>query len=271
MNCVLPNIEPNYKIQQWLCERALLAPTNVEVNAINSSILSRIHGNGITYNSIDTVTNEDDAVNYPVEFLSSLDLPGFPPGLACPLFCCAILVRLDYATAPGLHLKIGEQSHRRDNYHWKVQKWRCVAARNSYAAFKFKRLQFPIRLAFAMAIKKAQGYTTSVWYSFGQSIFLPCLTLYCVFASWKTQRSFHLCSGWQNQKHCLSTSITIIYEHSSLLNSFISFFKINVFLTNKNNQINNLIVFQWKTQWRRGSEAHRALASYFINKMIHMN
>lgn len=52
---------------------------NVDVNYINSSILNRIHGDAITYTSIDTVMAEYDAVNYPVEFLNSVDLPGFPP------------------------------------------------------------------------------------------------------------------------------------------------------------------------------------------------
>lgn len=61
--CVFPNLQRNFKNRQWLCERALLAPKNIDVNCINNIILNRIDGNLKTYKSIDTVTNNDDVVN----------------------------------------------------------------------------------------------------------------------------------------------------------------------------------------------------------------
>ncbi|XP_061394301.1 uncharacterized protein LOC133329850 [Musca vetustissima] len=76
---IFPNIECNFKNTQWLCERALLAAKNVDVNYMNNIILNRIVGSLKTYNSIDTVMEEKDVDNYPIEFLNSLDPPGFPP------------------------------------------------------------------------------------------------------------------------------------------------------------------------------------------------
>ena len=89
---------------QWLCERVLLASKNIDVNSINSNILNKIDGNLRTYKSIDTVANIDDVVNYPVEFLISLDLSGFPPHdlqlkTLFPLFHLEIWILHDFVMA----------------------------------------------------------------------------------------------------------------------------------------------------------------------------
>ena len=39
---VFPNFASNYRIKEWLCERAILAPTNDMVDKINSSIQDKI-------------------------------------------------------------------------------------------------------------------------------------------------------------------------------------------------------------------------------------
>lgn len=75
---VFSNIAHNYKNHRWLSERAILAAKNKDVNDINFNIQNEIPGEAATYNSIDTVTNQDDVVTYPTEFLNSLDLPGMP-------------------------------------------------------------------------------------------------------------------------------------------------------------------------------------------------
>ncbi|XP_050339701.1 uncharacterized protein LOC126766040 [Bactrocera neohumeralis] len=79
VSSVFPNIAENYRNHNWLAERAILAAKNKDVGQMNADILTHVPGELVTYQSVDTVTNQDDAVNYPTEFLNSLDLPGFPP------------------------------------------------------------------------------------------------------------------------------------------------------------------------------------------------
>ncbi|KAL4135598.1 hypothetical protein QTP88_007196 [Uroleucon formosanum] len=76
---VFPNISENYKNYAWLSQRAILAAKNNDVHALNFTIQSKIAGDLVTYKSVDSITNPDDVVNYPTEFLNSLEIPGFPP------------------------------------------------------------------------------------------------------------------------------------------------------------------------------------------------
>ncbi|XP_054711426.1 uncharacterized protein LOC129221016 [Uloborus diversus] len=64
---------------EWLCERAILSPKNDTAAEVNSILLKSFSGEDIYYKSFDTTTNRDDAVQYPKEFLNTLDPPGFPP------------------------------------------------------------------------------------------------------------------------------------------------------------------------------------------------
>ncbi|CAF4846495.1 unnamed protein product, partial [Rotaria sp. Silwood2] len=56
---VFPNIQTHYKDHKWLCKRAILAPKNVNVNAINLQIQQQFPGEAISYKSIDTVKDID--------------------------------------------------------------------------------------------------------------------------------------------------------------------------------------------------------------------
>lgn len=76
---VFPHIVRNYQNHQWLSERAILAAKNRDVNALNIAIQNQIPGEAITYKSTDTVIDQDQVVNYPTEFLNSLEVPGMPP------------------------------------------------------------------------------------------------------------------------------------------------------------------------------------------------
>ena len=76
---VFPNIETRYKNRKWLAERAILAPKNVTVSKINNELMTKIPETPHMYKSVDTVVDVTEAVDYPVEFLNSLEPPGTPP------------------------------------------------------------------------------------------------------------------------------------------------------------------------------------------------
>ncbi|XP_049302983.1 uncharacterized protein LOC125776145 [Bactrocera dorsalis] len=79
MEMVFPNIAQNYVNHIWLIDRVILAAKNVDVNEINFHIQEKLAGELKNYKSVDSITNEDEVVNYPTEFLNSLELPGLPP------------------------------------------------------------------------------------------------------------------------------------------------------------------------------------------------
>ncbi|KAJ8890174.1 hypothetical protein PR048_009681 [Dryococelus australis] len=66
------------KPMEWLCEIAILTPKNNQTAVINDILLKSFEGEELVYNSIHTVVNIDEAVDYPMEFLNTpnpLDLP----------------------------------------------------------------------------------------------------------------------------------------------------------------------------------------------------
>ncbi|QQP54412.1 ATP-dependent DNA helicase, partial [Caligus rogercresseyi] len=56
---VYPNLNENHANHEWLCERAILAPTNETVGNINSNLLKQIPGEERFYRSVDSVTETD--------------------------------------------------------------------------------------------------------------------------------------------------------------------------------------------------------------------
>ncbi|CAB3243003.1 unnamed protein product [Arctia plantaginis] len=79
INNVFKDIISNYKNNEWLSERAILAAKNKDVDDLNYIIQNKIIETMHSFKSIDCVTNEDEATNYPIEFLNSLDVPGLLP------------------------------------------------------------------------------------------------------------------------------------------------------------------------------------------------
>nr|XP_036228416.1 uncharacterized protein LOC118682787 [Bactrocera oleae] len=151
---VFPNTSENYQNYAWLSQRAILA-TNL-----------------VTYKFVDSITNPDDVVNYPTEFLNSLELPGFPPhnlqlkvgtvimilrNLNPPRLCNGTRLSVKRLLPNLIEATIINGKYAGENVY--IPRTPMIP---TDLPFDFKRLQFSVRLAFATTINESQGQSLSV-------------------------------------------------------------------------------------------------------------
>lgn len=180
---VFPNIAENHRNPVWLGQRAILAAKNKDVNDLNIAIQRQIAGQLHTFKSIDTVTNPDEVVNYPTEFLNSLDLPGMPPH-NLQLKIGSTIITLRNLNPPklcnGTRLAVKRLQNNLIVATILIGKFKGeevliprIPLITTDLVFEFKRVQFPIRLAFAMTINKSQGQSLEVC---GINLETPCFS-----------------------------------------------------------------------------------------------
>jgi hypothetical protein len=154
--------------------RVVLCPTNDECFALNTQILQKLKGESICYRSIDSVACDDptEADNYPVEFLHGLTPSGMPVHhLELKIGTIIVLLR-NLNTLKGLcnGTRMVIRQLMRNFLDVEVLTGPAVGERSvipridlapsdTGLPFTLRRRQFPIAVAFAMTINKAQGQT----------------------------------------------------------------------------------------------------------------
>ena len=81
MHRIYPDLLSNFTNTTWLSERCILAPLNKTTWAINTTLVEQLPGECVQYRSLDSVPDESHAIEFPTEFLNSLEVSGLPPHL----------------------------------------------------------------------------------------------------------------------------------------------------------------------------------------------
>lgn len=180
---VFPNIAKNFSNPKWLCERAILAPRNDSVDKTNLELLRLLPDKEQSFRSIDTIVNADQAVQFPTEFLNSLQPAGTPPHnlilkQGAPIMLLRNLDPPRLCNGTRLVVKsmkqhVLEATILTGHYQGEDDFIPRIPIIPSDLPFEFKRLQFPVRLSFAMSINKSQGQSLTV---VGLNLQMPCFS-----------------------------------------------------------------------------------------------
>ena len=177
---VYPNLNVNHLIPGWMDRRAILAPTNLQVDSINDMIADSFPGKPVVLTSSDEISNQDDLRRYHIEYLNTLSPTGLPNHRiflkkGMPLMLMRNLnpkmglcngTRLIFDKIHNNHLLecsiVGGQYDTRKVLIPRI----TLRPKEREFPFEWSRRQFPVRVCFAMTINKSQGQTlqrVGVW------------------------------------------------------------------------------------------------------------
>lgn len=167
LESVYPNLNRNLSNYQWISERAILAVTNEIVDNINFEMIQKVNGESRTYFAVDSVSNDNDTVLYPQEFLNSLQPCGMtqfklPLKIGVPIMLLRNLDPPRLCNGTRLVIKklynyIIEATIITGQYRGQHVLIPRIPLISNDSIIEFKRLQFPIKIGFAMTINKSQG------------------------------------------------------------------------------------------------------------------
>ena len=179
-NHVFPKLGLNSQKKDWMDGRAILAPTNKQVDQINNLISESFPGDPKVLLSSDEVVNPDDFQRYNAEYLNTLSPAGLPSHRLFLKAGMPLMLMRNLNPKQGLcngTRLIFRKVHKNlllectiaggENRNRRVLIPRILLKpKERDFPFEWSRRQFPVRVAFAMTINKSQGQTllnVGVW------------------------------------------------------------------------------------------------------------
>ena len=182
---VFPNIDDNISDASWISSRAILCPTNDSVDRVNTQLLKKLPGISRQYKSCDKLINAEDTLQYPAEFLNTLNPSGMPQHLItlkpnCPIM---LLRNLDpiQGHCNGTRYIVNTLQSTRPRYRgYRGVRRACLSNDSSFREFLLHRM------------------TTSVgpqsWTLSGERLFLSWTTIRSNEPCWESQQSQYFVS-----------------------------------------------------------------------------
>ncbi|CAN7099598.1 unnamed protein product [Brassica rapa subsp. narinosa] len=166
------------KEAKFFQERAILCPTNEDVNTVNDYMLDKLEGEEKTYNSADSIDPADtSSVNneaLSADFLNTIKVPGLPNHSLRLKVGCPVMVLRNIAPSDGL--MNGTRLQITQLMDFMVQARIITGERigeivdiprllitpsDTRLPFKMRRRQLPLAVAFAITINKSLGQSLS--------------------------------------------------------------------------------------------------------------
>ena len=161
------------EMRQYFSQRVILAARNIDVDAVNNTVLEKLSNDSKVYASADHAFNDAGVTNdaIPNEYLNTIVVPGMPLHETILKLNCPIILLRNLNQHEGLcngtrmvitamaervveaQILTGAHAGRKAF----IPRISLDTSMSSGLGFILRRRQLPIRLAFGMSINKAQG------------------------------------------------------------------------------------------------------------------
>ena len=171
---VYPNFADNYANEQYLLQRCIMSSRNDTIRQLNYEMMQQI-SNGhedVVYLSRDSCTEPEDQANYDTDFLNRIEGSGLPTHrLVLRVGACIILIKnlsIRRKHVNGMryiilelkpHLIKAKRLGGGPDSIVLIPRIPSISKDTDGTFVSFKRLQFPVLLAYYLTINRAQGQT----------------------------------------------------------------------------------------------------------------